>query len=306
MIVMREYVLLYYRDVNLKGFEEMARNKDVTYCVNLGNLPDVTAETIAKEHEGVFYCDPKREVYFLRGWFDGSLHPDAKYEGQLLVIRPSDTLCEEMKGVCVRAMGDFIWEKNNHIPECSDGWFDRMCMIRHCVEVSMGSRIEHSACDRVDELLAGIAERLQLIQAGDGKNTPQSVVKRLAPPADKASTETLLVELREDKNIDHNKIIRGIFKRFPKTKTLNSSQLLRYYQGFAKKHGIEITIGESRIRQLPVWKENDAYRRSGKTQLRREMGDTPDEGAVDVNDPDYEIGDNQRPLTPKEKNLMSI
>ena len=56
--------------------------------------------------------------------------------------------------------------------------------------------------------------------------------------------------------------------------------------------GIEIKIGESRIRQLEVWKENDAHRMSGKTRYWGEMGDAADNNADNVNDPDYDIADN--------------
>ena len=58
------------------------------------------------------------------------------------------------------------------------------------------------------------------------------------------------------------------------------------------KHRIEIDITTGRIRQLPVWKENETHRKSGKAQYREDMSDATDKNAINVNDVDYEMADN--------------
>jgi len=108
------------------------------------------------------------------------------------------------------------------------------------------------------------------------------------PAVDADTIPTLIAALRRKNNIDHDTIIRGIFEQFPETRTFTASRLLLYYKDFARKHGVEITIGESRIKQLTVWKENAYHRQSSKAQYREEMGDAVDENAVDVNDIDYD------------------
>ena len=105
---------------------------------------------------------------------------------------------------------------------------------------------------------------------------------------DETSAKELIATLSRGK-INYDEVIRGLFEQFPEAKTFNSSRLLRFLQGIAKKRDLEITIGDSRIRQLPVWKENEVHRRGGDAQHWGEMGDVVDEDAADVNDPDYEV-----------------
>ena len=170
--------MLFYRYADMKDFAEMPKARDVTYCISLGDLPDKTAEAIAQEHEYVFYCDPTRKVYFLRGYFDGSLHPNIEYDGQILVICPSDVLDDKMQGVCARAIYDFNSEMDYHVPECSDGWFEIMCRIKRSVDIIVNKRRKHSSGDQVDGTLAGIAERSQL-QAGEQTEAPKTAVSEL-------------------------------------------------------------------------------------------------------------------------------
>ena len=106
------------------------------------------------------------------------------------------------------------------------------------------------------------------------------------------AAKKLIAASQKKIKLDLDTIIRGLFEQYPEAKTFTSIRLLLYLQGFAKKQGIEITVSDGRIRQLPVWKENATHRMSGKTQYRKDMGDAPDENAEDVNDTDYEMTDN--------------
>ena len=132
-------------------------------------------------------------------------------------------------------------------------------------------------------------------------DTQHGVGNGILPPAkdstlpvagDETSTKKLLTTLRRGEEIDLNAVIGALFEQRPETRAFSSRRLLLYLKDIARKQGVEITVGDSRIRQLKVWRENAAHRRSGKTQCRGEMGDATDEDAVDVNDPDYDVDDN--------------
>ena len=148
--------------------------------------------------------------------------------------------------------------------------------------MSYGAKPDSSNELAVHNAQPGIENRI-LLPARDGD---------LLVAGDETSTKTLLTALRKGKEIDLNAVIRALFERYPEARTFDSRRLLLYLQNVAKKQGVEITVGDSRIRQLPVWTENASHRRSGKTQYRKEMGDAVDEDAPNVNDPDYEVDDN--------------
>ena len=130
--------------------------------------------------------------------------------------------------------------------------------------------------------------RQKILASASILSSPITVREDTPVAIDKVSAKTLNIPTQK---IDIDKVVRGIFDRYPETKTFSSSRLLRYLKDFAREQGIEITITEGRIRQLPVWKENSIHRKSGTTQYREEMGDALDKNAEDVNDSDYEMAD---------------
>ena len=77
--------------------------------------------------------------------------------------------------------------------------------------------------------------------------------------------------------IDYEQIIAGIYEKHPETRPYNSKRLLRYLKIWAMEQGVTITITDSRIRHLKVWKEHRAYRKSGKTQYGYNSGDLAEE-----------------------------
>ena len=88
--------------------------------------------------------------------------------------------------------------------------------------------------------------------------------------------------------VNYDKIVREVFSERPEVKTFTSKRLLLYLKDFGRQCDVDIDITESRLRQLPVWKENRIHRQSGKTQNWEDMGGAIDNDADNVNDVDYD------------------
>ena len=167
--------------------------------------------------------------------------------------------------------------------------------VKHYFLTSKGKEVAEKMFESMKQLANAPVESPPIVQPTKnimGQIAVESDGQILDMADANAATKKMIAALHKgEKRIDHNAIIRELLEKYPEAKAFDSSRLLLYYQGFARKYGIEIDITPGRIRQLPVWKENEVHRMSGKTQYREEMGDAPDVNAEDVNDVDYEKAD---------------
>ena len=130
----------------------------------------------------------------------------------------------------------------------------------------------HDATVTASEASNGLLQNL----ATDFKQHMSSVSKN-SETTEKPQNKTL--EPPKTK-LEYEKILAGIYQKYPDTKTLSSEQLLEYLKNWASKKGVQINISASRIRKLEVWKENAPHRQSGKTRY----GYNPDHFASDDED----------------------
>ena len=151
----------------------------------------------------------------------------------------------------------------------------------NCYELTNIGRIRAAGSMRYSPIVPEAAHTIDnKVLVFAKKNDPEAVVGN-------TTTEIMIATLHR-KKINYNEVVKTLFEQRPETKTFTSSRLLLYLKDFAKKLDIEITITDSRIRQLPVWKSSKVHRQSGKTQYRGDMSDAPDENAEDVNNVDYD------------------